>query len=118
MHLYTVGRLEGFRRILKLLFAEDSELTREILKTLKHFLDVQSIEEGLKQDQEDSNKKGGPIPIGISIPTSSLPISLPDIINSNSNRVFSLVFRFFYWQDTWSCIRYYETVCIKSIRNW
>lgn len=34
-----IGRLEGFGKIIKLLFHEDKELTREILSTLKHFLD-------------------------------------------------------------------------------
>lgn len=37
-----IGRLEGFRQILKLLLAEDQELTREILQTIKHLLDAQS----------------------------------------------------------------------------
>lgn len=37
-----IGRLEGFAKILKLLLTQDSELTREILKTLKHFLDNQN----------------------------------------------------------------------------
>lgn len=43
-----IGRLEGFAKMLKLLLDEDKELTREILKTLKHFLDVQSMQ--LSQD--------------------------------------------------------------------
>src|SRR4051812_33166408 len=48
------GRLEGFRKILKLLVAEDKELTREILSTLKHFLDVQ-MQFSLSQDQPKSS---------------------------------------------------------------
>jgi hypothetical protein len=38
-----LGRVEGFRKMLKLLFSEDRELTKEILKTIKHLIDVQQI---------------------------------------------------------------------------
>jgi len=31
-----IGRHQGFKKILKLLFEEDEELTQEIAKTLKH----------------------------------------------------------------------------------
>jgi hypothetical protein len=37
-----IGRLEGFRQILKLLLAKDQELTQEILQTLKHLMDAQA----------------------------------------------------------------------------
>ncbi|CAJ0630288.1 15412_t:CDS:2, partial [Entrophospora sp. SA101] len=36
-----IGRHEGFKKILQLLLDGDPELTQEIIKTLKHFLEVQ-----------------------------------------------------------------------------
>ncbi len=52
------GRLEGFAKILKLLLDQDNELTREILKTLKHFLDVQNnaVMDGVKDLAEDTKR--------------------------------------------------------------
>jgi len=46
-----IGKLEGFKKILKL-FAEDKQLTREILQTLQHFLDVSHP----KQEHEELQK--------------------------------------------------------------
>lgn len=52
-----IGRQEGFKKIVKLLFAEDKELTREILQTLKHFLDVQSLT-SLPSDDRSKHTNG------------------------------------------------------------
>eukprot|EP01125_Pyxidicula_operculata_P017207 TRINITY_DN6019_c0_g1_i1.p1 TRINITY_DN6019_c0_g1~~TRINITY_DN6019_c0_g1_i1.p1 ORF type:complete len:2125 (-),score=364.81 TRINITY_DN6019_c0_g1_i1:23-6397(-) len=45
-----IGRLEGFRKILLLLFEKDKELTTEIVKTLKKFLDEISISEEVEKE--------------------------------------------------------------------
>ncbi len=36
----TIGRADGFRKMLKLLVNGDAELTKQILKTLRHFLEA------------------------------------------------------------------------------
>lgn len=55
-----LGRVEGFRKMLKL-FSEDRELTKEILKTIKHLIDVQQInapsEEPLQIPKDSSEEK-------------------------------------------------------------
>jgi hypothetical protein len=49
--------LEGFRKILKLLLAEDKELTGEILRTMKHFLDVQNGKEPAAVLSDDPSRR-------------------------------------------------------------
>eukprot|EP00742_Colponemidia_sp_Colp-10_P007091 GILJ01007613.1.p1 GENE.GILJ01007613.1~~GILJ01007613.1.p1 ORF type:complete len:2709 (-),score=449.42 GILJ01007613.1:350-8476(-) len=39
-----IGRRQGFRKMLRLLLDKDEELTREILRTLKRFLDASAME--------------------------------------------------------------------------
>eukprot|EP01124_Arcella_intermedia_P001800 TRINITY_DN10986_c0_g1_i1.p1 TRINITY_DN10986_c0_g1~~TRINITY_DN10986_c0_g1_i1.p1 ORF type:complete len:2185 (-),score=538.10 TRINITY_DN10986_c0_g1_i1:11-6337(-) len=51
-----IGRLEGFRKILLLLLEKDKELTTEIAKTLKHFLDEISIQTDEKVVEENVKK--------------------------------------------------------------
>lgn len=38
---HVIGRIDGFRKILKLMVEADSDLTQEIARTIKHLLEVQ-----------------------------------------------------------------------------
>ena len=51
--LTCAGRLEGFKKILLLLLEKDSELTTEIVKTIKQFLEEISIP---TEDIEDAKQ--------------------------------------------------------------
>lgn len=55
---FITGRLEGFRKILLLLVYHDVDLTREILKTFKRFLDIR------RQGELQSSLSGAGLGLG------------------------------------------------------
>jgi len=57
----AAGRHEGFRKILRLLLVNDADLTQEIVRTIRHLLDVPQVRPQPPQTYTTAHLSGSPM---------------------------------------------------------